>query len=120
MADEILINIEKNFPSKDIEFRASIPMEPLWTVLFGPSGSGKTTILRCLAGLEDPDRGEIKFGQEIWFDAETRKPPQKRSVGISFQDYALFPHFSVESNIAYNLTRSAENSRQVEYALKKF
>ena len=120
MADEILIDIEKQFPNKRIVFRTSFLMEPLWTVLFGPSGSGKTTVLRCLAGLEDPDRGQIKFGREIWFDAETRKSTQQRSVGVSFQEYALFPHLSVEHNIAYNLPRSEESYRQVKSLIELF
>lgn len=69
----------------------------------GPSGSGKTTLLRCLAGLETPDSGRIEVDGEIWYDT-TKKlslPPQKRSVGMVFQDYALFPHLSVLGNLLY-------------------
>ena len=83
------------------------------TVLFGPSGAGKTTILRCLAGLETPDSGEILFGQETWFKKITNRPPpigsgivlppKKRGVGFVPQDYALFPHLTVAGNIAYGL-----------------
>jgi molybdate transport system ATP-binding protein len=82
------------------------------TVLFGPSGSGKTTILRCLAGLETPDAGEIFFGGETWFQKNGKRkaesgnvfaPPQKRNVGFVPQDYALFPHLTVAGNIAYGL-----------------
>lgn len=72
------------------------------TVLFGPSGCGKTTILRCIAGLEVPDEGSIRFGKETWFDGRVSVPPQRREVGFVFQDYALFPHLSVEQNLAYS------------------
>ena len=74
------------------------------TVLFGPSGSGKTTILRCLAGLEIPDMGEIFFGKETWFaNGKNLVPPRDRHVGFVPQDYALFPHLSVAGNIAFGL-----------------
>lgn len=87
------------------------------TALFGPSGSGKTTILRCLAGLERPDRGFIRFGDRTWFDADSsiHIPPPQRGIGFLFQDYALFPHLTIARNIAYglgSLSRS-ERSRRV-------
>jgi molybdate transport system ATP-binding protein len=69
----------------------------------GPSGSGKTTLLRCIAGLERPDDGHIELDGGIWFDARRRifLPPQKRPVGLVFQDYTLFPHLTVLDNILY-------------------
>ncbi len=75
------------------------------TVLFGPSGSGKTTVLRCLAGLDRPDTGFIRFGGETWFDAASGRfvPPERRGVGLLFQEYALFPHLTVEGNLGYGL-----------------
>jgi len=67
--------------------------------LLGPSGSGKTTVLRMIAGFEDPDSGTIKLnGQDI-----THLPPYDRDVNTVFQDYALFPHMDVISNIEYGL-----------------
>jgi molybdate transport system ATP-binding protein len=83
------------------------------TVLFGPSGCGKTTILRCLAGLERPERGYVRFGGETWFDAATRTfcPPQRRGVGLLFQDFALFPHMTVAGNIGYGLKSSHQIHR---------
>ncbi len=67
--------------------------------LLGPSGSGKTTVLRMIAGFEDPDSGSIKLnGQDI-----THLPPYDRDVNTVFQDYALFPHMDVISNIEYGL-----------------
>ncbi len=78
------------------------------TVLYGPSGCGKTTILRCLAGLEQPERGVIRCGAVTWFDAAAGVclPPQRRGVGFLFQEYALFPHLTVAANIGYGLARS--------------
>ena len=69
----------------------------------GPSGSGKTTLLRCLAGLHRPDEGMIEQDGAIWFDGAKRifVPPQRRSAGLVFQDYALFPHMTVLGNILY-------------------
>jgi len=74
-------------------------------VLLGPSGCGKTTALRCLAGLERPDHGRITFGDTEVFDAARRlnRPPNKRSIGMVFQSYALWPHMKVRKNIAYPL-----------------
>jgi molybdate transport system ATP-binding protein len=71
--------------------------------LVGPSGAGKTTVLRAVAGLERPVRGRIACGDETWFDAEWRRhlPPERRSVGLVFQEYALFPHLSVRKNVAF-------------------
>jgi molybdate transport system ATP-binding protein len=76
---------------------------PRVTVFLGSSGSGKTTILRCLAGLERPQRGHIRFGDRPWFDSARgiHLPPDHRDIGFLFQDYALFPHMTVEKNIAF-------------------
>ncbi len=107
MRPELLADFEKTFPSGTV-IRMSMrrPAEGFSvTALFGPSGCGKTTVLRCLAGLERPQKGRIEFDDQIWFDAEKKlcRPPQSRDVGLLFQDYALFPHLSVEQNIAYGL-----------------
>ncbi|WP_176956120.1 sulfate/molybdate ABC transporter ATP-binding protein [Catalinimonas alkaloidigena] len=73
------------------------------TVLSGPSGAGKTSILRMWAGLLKPDAGTLRVNGDVWFDAAQRVnlPPQKRSVGLVFQEYALFPHLSVRENLAF-------------------
>jgi iron(III) transport system ATP-binding protein len=74
-------------------------------VLLGPSGCGKTTTLRCLAGLEAPTDGRISLGREAVFDGRGRvnRSPDKRSIGMVFQSYALWPHMTVRNNIAYPL-----------------
>jgi len=84
------------------------------TVLFGPSGAGKTTILRCLAGLERPDRGVLRFGGETWYDGDRGVflPPQARRVGVLFQEYALFPHLTAAGNVAYGLSGAPREERR--------
>jgi molybdate transport system ATP-binding protein len=88
--------------------------QPGITVLFGPSGSGKTTVLRCLAGLEKPDAGTIGFADELWVDTARGifLEPQRRHVGFVPQDFALFPHLSVEQNIRYGLSALPRTIRQ--------
>lgn len=97
----------------DLQVRARLP-DGL-TALFGPSGSGKTTLLRLLAGLDRPDAGRIVVDGEVWFDGRRTLPPQKRRVGMMFQDYALFPHLSVRDNVAFGAGR--DNRRLVDELL---
>jgi len=86
-------------------------------VLLGPSGCGKTTLLRLVAGFEVPDLGEIRIGdQRVAADGKNLVPPQRRGVGMVFQDLALWPHMSVAQNIAFGLgaqglSRSARRRR---------
>jgi molybdate transport system ATP-binding protein len=86
--------------------------DPRATVFLGASGSGKTTILRCLAGLERPQRGHIRLGDHVWSDTERRihLPPDRRDVGVLFQDYALFPHLTVERNVAFGARRMPQTA----------
>lgn len=74
-------------------------------MLFGASGSGKTTTMRAVAGLEHPDSGRIIAGGRVLFDAKKsiNIPARQRNIGYLFQDYALFPHLTVEKNIAFAL-----------------
>jgi molybdate transport system ATP-binding protein len=97
---------------------------PGFTVLFGPSGAGKSTLLDCIAGLLRPDDGVIKLSDELFFDS-TRHfslPPQHRRTAYVFQSLALFPHLSVEENVAYGLAElpSAERQERVEHILPAF
>ena len=74
--------------------------------LLGPSGCGKTTILRCIAGLETPDSGEIVVGGRTLDSArsEPHVPANARGLGMVFQSYAIWPHMSVHDNVAFPLT----------------
>ena len=72
--------------------------------LLGPSGCGKSTTLRMIAGVERPDAGTIRLDGDTVCDARTFLPPEHRSVGLMFQDFALFPHLSVADNVAFGLT----------------
>jgi iron(III) transport system ATP-binding protein len=73
--------------------------------LLGPSGCGKTTLLRCIAGFEEISAGEIRLHGAVVSAAGYRLPPEKRRIGMVFQDYALFPHLTVEQNVAFGLGR---------------
>ncbi len=84
------------------------------TVLLGPSGCGKTTLLNLIAGLIVPDKGEIIFGNKVYYHSETKShvPVYKRSVGYVFQAPTLFPHLTVKENILYGVGRQAEKELQ--------
>ena len=82
--------------------------------LVGPSGCGKTTVLRMIAGLEMLDTGRIEIGGEIVASSGRHTGPDKRSVGIVFQDYALFPHMTVQANVGYGLNRKGRSERVEE------
>lgn len=99
------VNIRRKLEHFTLDISFSIDNNIL--VLFGPSGCGKTTILRCIAGLAQPDSGEIIFhGKKIFSAAEHISiPPRYRHVGYMFQDYALFPHMSVKKNIWYGVKK---------------
>ena len=85
--------------------------------LLGPSGCGKTTLLRILAGLEAPDAGTVSIDGEPVFARGINTPPEKRQVGYLFQDYALFPHLTVQQNIAFGIQGSANIDKQVAHLL---
>jgi molybdate transport system ATP-binding protein len=103
----LTFDLERRFDGgPTVRAAAALPLDDgLVTVLFGPSGSGKTTVLRALAGLEPEARGAISFAGEPWLDSARglHLPPQRRRVGLLFQEYALFPHLSVAGNVGYGL-----------------
>jgi iron(III) transport system ATP-binding protein len=86
--------------------------------LLGPSGCGKTTVLRLIAGFEVPDSGWIEIGGSPVAGPSLFVPPEKRRVGMVFQDYALFPHLSVARNVAYGLTRHPQAKTRVGEVLQ--
>ncbi len=79
--------------------------------LLGPSGCGKTTALRAIAGFESPDAGTVRIGDRVVFGRNADVAPEKRRVGMVFQEYALFPHMTVDRNIAYGLNGADAPSR---------
>lgn len=91
---------------------------PGFTILFGSSGAGKTTLLDCIAGLAAPDSGAIRVGSRVFFDANSRVnlPVPRRNVGYVFQDLALFPHLTVEANVAYGLDHVESKDREQRIA----
>lgn len=79
--------------------------------LLGPSGCGKTTTLRLIAGFEVPDSGEVRIGDTVVSAPGRWLPPERRGVGVVFQDYALFPHLDVWQNVAFGLHRLSKEKR---------
>jgi molybdate transport system ATP-binding protein len=120
MSASLVARFEKRFPGGGT-VRADWAMaadRSAVTVLFGPSGCGKTTTVRCLAGLERPEAGEIRFGPDVWADAAARVfvPPQRRGVGLMTQDFALFPHLTVADNVGYGVRGTTRNERRKRVA----
>jgi len=109
----ITVNITKHLESAEGGLNAIFELEihnGEFLTLFGPSGAGKTTLMRLIAGLETPDSGVIEVDGEVWFDSgkKINLPPQRRSIGFVFQDYALFPTMSVRDNLLF----AAESPQQ--------
>ncbi|HWQ77273.1 MAG TPA: ABC transporter ATP-binding protein [Anaerovoracaceae bacterium] len=106
-----LENLTKRFGENTVVNRVNleIPNGTLVSIL-GPSGCGKTTLLRMIAGFETPDEGNIFFDQE----SVVNVPANKRNIGMVFQSYALFPHMTVEENVAYGLQQRKLNRAQIE------
>ena len=106
MAKITVRNLTKRYGSATALNNVSLEIESgEFLVLLGPSGCGKTTLLRCLAGLETPDEGEIIIGDHVVFSSKnnTMVPPGKRNLGMVFQSYALWPHMSVRDNVKFGL-----------------
>ena len=106
------------------DLEAAFAAAPGVTVIVGHSGAGKTTILRCIAGLCDPEEGRIAVGDRVLFDASRgiKLEPARRGVAFVFQDLALFPHLSVQDNVMYGLRRleAPERQRRMREILESF
>jgi molybdate transport system ATP-binding protein len=126
----IEIDIRKTLRSKGRDFLLDVKFscDGLLNVVFGPSGAGKSLTLRAIAGLEKPDYGRIAVGGRVFFDslAGINLPASHRNVGYLFQDYALFPHLSVEANVGFAVKRwwkrhlSAQSARRVNELMELF
>lgn len=119
-------NLTKRFGKVVALDHVSLVIEPgTFVTLLGPSGCGKTTLLRCVAGLEDPDGGEIYIGNMLVFsfDKGISLPSSKRDLGLVFQNYALWPHMKVDKNITFALEiqkmPKAEMDKRVKESLKE-
>lgn len=92
--------------------------EGQFLALLGPSGCGKTSTLRLLAGFEAPDSGTITIGGQTVFGPNVFVPPERRNVGMVFQEYALFPHLNVADNVAYGVNKGVNKKQRVRDVLE--
>lgn len=109
----ITVNINKKLHGADGDFilrvNTQIHSGELIT-LYGPTGSGKSSVLRMIAGLMLPDGGHIEIDGQIWFDDEksVNLKPQRRNIGLVFQEYSLFPNMTVRQNLTYALDKGED------------
>lgn len=115
----VVEGVGKRFDGVTVLSDVDVTVEPASTVaLLGPSGCGKTTLLRTIAGLETADSGRITLGDAVLADRGVHVPPERRRIGMVFQDWALFPHLDVAANVAYGLGREQRRSGRVEETLE--
>ena len=113
--------VSKRFGALEVLRDVDLRVEPGRIVaLLGSSGCGKTTLLRTIAGLERLDAGEVRLGDRVLSAraSDVHVPPEKRHVGMVFQDWALFPHLTVAQNVGYGLPRSERRGPRVAAALR--
>ncbi|MCH7653287.1 MAG: ABC transporter ATP-binding protein [Chloroflexi bacterium] len=106
-------SVTKRFGDVVAVDNASFALEPgeILSIL-GPSGCGKTTLLRLIAGFENPDAGEVSVQGRVVFGAMVNVPPDQRNVGLVFQEYALFPHMTVAQNVSFGLRHLEARDRK--------
>ena len=119
--NQLFVDIQKNYGDFSLDINLEVHNKHLG--LLGVSGSGKSMTLRCIAGLEVPDRGLISINNQIWFDARHKIniPSSQRRVGFVFQDYALFPHLTVRQNITFGVQNLPliEQIERVDFQLQQ-
>ncbi len=122
VADPVSISvdgIDKAFGDNEVLRDVSVEVDAGETIaLLGPSGCGKTTLLRIITGLETADRGTIRIGSQEVVGRGRPVPPERRRIGMVFQDWALFPHMSVGDNVGYGLDKAERRSGRVEQSLE--
>lgn len=113
----LFLNIEKRLPNFHLQIAFNTDDQPLG--LLGGSGAGKSMILRCLAGIETPNKGRIVLNNRVLFDSENNIniPIYQRRIGFLFQNYALFPHLTVAQNIAFGIPKYIDTKTEVEKQL---
>lgn len=114
--------ISKSFGNAKVLRDITLEVEPgTIMTLLGPSGCGKTTLLRIIAGLEQPDSGYISAGERVFVDSKkgVLLPPQQRRLGFVFQDYGLWPHLTVAANIAFPLKMAKLSRQEIEARIKE-
>ena len=111
----VVTDVVKRFGAHVVLDGVSLDVAPgTICALLGPSGSGKTTLLRLVAGLEVPDAGTIALGDQVLSGAGTMVTPERRRIGMVFQDWALFPHLTVAQNVGFGLGRRRDPDRVAE------
>ncbi|MFH2035775.1 MAG: ABC transporter ATP-binding protein [Candidatus Zixiibacteriota bacterium] len=116
MAEIKLTSISKSFDRKPVLTNINLDSNNgELIVILGPSGCGKSTILRLIAGLEDPDSGEIYIGHR----RVDNLPPRKRNTALVFQNYALYPHMTVEKNLAFPLKIARLTASEIKEKVKE-
>jgi ABC-type sugar transport system ATPase subunit len=115
-------NLTKKFGHVVAVNKLSLTINPgAFLTLLGPSGCGKTTLLRCIAGLEDPDGGEIYIGEKLVFSHARgiSLPPGQRTLGLVFQNYALWPHMTVYKNMTFALEVQKLSRQEMDQRVKE-
>ena len=118
--DEVVIErVSKSFDQLTVLKSIDLKVKKTETLsLLGPSGCGKTTLLRAIAGLEKPEKGQISICGEVVFNETVSVAPEKRKVGMVFQDAALFPHMTISENIGYGIKKNTSKEQQVQELLE--
>ncbi|MDJ0680850.1 MAG: molybdate ABC transporter permease subunit [Xenococcaceae cyanobacterium MO_167.B52] len=115
---ELIVHIQKQLPGFLLDVSFQTDQTPLG--LLGASGAGKSLILRCIAGLDSPDRGRIVLNGKVLFDSAQgiNLPPRDRGCGFLFQNYALFPHLTIGENIAFGMSPE-KSQREIKQEVEK-
>jgi iron(III) transport system ATP-binding protein len=106
-------SVRKSYGGEEAVAEASLALQAGSIIcLLGPSGCGKSSLLRLVAGLEEPDQGEIEAAGQLVSGRGVSVPPEKRSIGMVFQDFALFPHLTAAQNVAFGIRHLPANVRR--------